>query len=38
MFHLALAPDAIGGAAVLLILNIAVLYGYKDKYKDLLKG
>lgn len=36
LFHLTLDPGGIGGAAVLLILNIAVLYGYKNKYKDLL--
>jgi len=36
LFHLTLDLGGIGGAAVLLILNIAVLYGYKDKYKDLL--
>ena len=36
LFHAVLDPAGIGGAAVLLILNIAVLYGYKDKYKALL--
>jgi len=36
LFHLSLDPGGIGGAAVLLILNIAVLYGYKSSYKDLL--
>ena len=36
LFHLTLDPGGIGGAAVLLILNIAVLFGYKSKYKDLL--
>jgi len=38
LFHLTLDPGGIGGAAVLLVLNIIVLYGYKDNYKDLLKG
>ena len=38
LFHLALDPGGIGGAAVLLVLNIVVLYGYKDRYKDLLNG
>ena len=38
LFHATLDPGGIGGAAVLLILNIAVLFGYKDKYKELLKG
>ena len=36
LFHATLAPESIAGALVLLILNIIVLYGYKDKYKDLL--
>lgn len=38
LFHATLDIGGIGGAAVLLLLNIAVLYGYKDKYKDLLAG
>ncbi len=38
LFHATLDPGGIGGAALLLILNIAVLYGYKDKFKDLLNG
>ena len=38
LFHLMLDPGGIGGAAVLLILNITVIIGYKDKYKDLLAG
>ncbi|WP_299890225.1 DoxX family membrane protein [uncultured Lacinutrix sp.] len=36
LFHAVLDPGGIGGAAVLLILNIAVLIGYKNKYSDLL--
>ena len=36
LFHATLDPGGIAGAAVLLILNIAVIYGFKDKYKDLL--
>ncbi len=36
LFHAVLDPGGIGGAAVLLILNIAVVYGYKAKYKALL--
>ena len=36
LFHTVLDPGGIGGALVLLILNIAVLFGYKDKYKTLL--
>ena len=38
LFHAVLDPGGIAGAAVLLILNIAVLIGYKDKFKDLLAG
>ena len=38
LFHATLDPGGIGGAAALLILNIAVIIGYKDKYKDLLAG
>ena len=37
LFHAVLDPGGIGGAAVLLILNIAVLYGYKDKYSALFE-
>lgn len=37
LFHAVLDPGNIYGALVLIILNIAVLYGYKDKYKDLLQ-
>jgi len=36
LFHAVLDPGGIGGAAILLVLNIVVLYGYKDKYKALL--
>ncbi len=36
LFHAVLDPGGIGGSVVLLVLNILVLYGYKDKYKDLL--
>lgn len=36
LFHAILDPDNIAGALILLVLNIAVLYGYKDKYKALL--
>jgi len=38
LFHATLDPGGIGGAAVLLVLNIAVIIGYKDKYKDILAG
>lgn len=36
LFHAVLDPGGIGGSVVLLLLNIAVLYGYKDQYKALL--
>ncbi len=36
MFHATLDPGNIALAVVLLVLNIVVLYGYKDKYKALL--
>ena len=36
LFHAVLDPGGIGGAAALIVLNIVVLYGYKDKFKDLL--
>jgi len=38
LFHINLDPEGIGPALAVLILNIVVLYGYKDKYKDLLAG
>ena len=38
MFHATLEPGSILGAIILLVLNIAVLMGYKDKYKVLLAG
>ena len=36
LFHATLDPEGIGGAIVLIVLNILVLYGYKDKYASLL--
>ena len=38
LFHATLDPGGIGGAAALLVLNIIVIIGYKDKYKDILAG
>lgn len=38
LFHATLEPGTIPGALALLILNLLVLYGYKDKYKGLLAG
>lgn len=38
LFHLFLGPADIMGALILLILNIVMLYAYRSKYKDLLKG
>ncbi|MER3374459.1 MAG: DoxX family membrane protein [Allomuricauda sp.] len=37
MFHATLDPGNIGPALGLLILNIVVLIGYKDRYKDILR-
>ena len=37
MFHATLEPGSIAGAIILLVLNIAVLFGYKDKYSELLQ-
>jgi uncharacterized membrane protein YphA (DoxX/SURF4 family) len=38
LFHATLEPATIPGSLILLVLNIVMLIGYKDKYKDLLKG
>ncbi|WP_420320223.1 DoxX family membrane protein [Flagellimonas sp.] len=40
MFHASLAPAPadIMGALILIILNIVVLIGYKDRYKDILRA
>ncbi|KAG1657647.1 Kyphoscoliosis peptidase [Nymphon striatum] len=38
MAHAAFMPESIAGAAVLVLLNLAVLFGYKEKYKGLLAG
>lgn len=38
LFHATMAPEGIGPALLLLILNVIMLFAYKDKYKDLLKG
>lgn len=38
LFHATLDSANIAPALALLVLNIAVLYGYKDKYKGLLAG
>ncbi|MGZ0017582.1 DoxX family membrane protein [Yeosuana sp. AK3] len=38
LFHVFLSPADSIGAIVLLVLNIVMLYAYKDKYKDLLAG
>lgn len=37
LFHATLLPEGIGPALALLILNILVLIGYKDRYKSLLQ-
>ena len=38
LFHLFLNPEGIAPGTLVLILNAIMLYGYKDKYKDLLAG
>ena len=38
LFHATIDMPNIAGAMVLLILNIVTLIGYKDSYKELLKG
>lgn len=38
LFHATLEPGTIYGSLILIILNIAVLIGYKDKYASLLAG
>lgn len=38
LYHAVLDPANIAPAIGLLVLNVAVLYGYKDKYKALLAG
>ncbi len=38
LFHATLEPGTIPPALALLVLNIVMLFAYKDKYKDLLKG
>ena len=38
LFHATLAPEGIGPALGLLVLNVLALVGYKDRYKDLLRA
>ena len=38
LFHLALDIANIGPGILILILNIAMLYNYRDSYQSLLKG
>lgn len=37
LFHATLAPADIGPAIGMLVLNIVVIIGYKDRYKGLLR-
>ncbi|MEO1031584.1 MAG: DoxX family membrane protein [Bacteroidota bacterium] len=37
LFHVFLGPADIAGAAILLILNIVMLIGYKEQYKSMFK-
>ncbi|MBM1106087.1 DoxX family membrane protein [Aurantibacter crassamenti] len=36
LFHATISPGDIYGAIVLLLLNIVMLFGYKNQYKELL--
>jgi len=38
LYHATMDSSSIAMALVLLVLNIVMLYNYKDKYKDLLNG
>ena len=38
LFHATLSPGDIYGALVQLVLNVVMLYAYKDNYKNLLNG
>ncbi|ALJ04796.1 DoxX family protein [Pseudalgibacter alginicilyticus] len=38
LFHATLNPEGIGPGILVFILNIIILYGYRNKYKDLLAG
>ena len=38
LFHATLEPGGIGPGLVLLLLNIAMLIGYKDQYQAMLSG
>lgn len=38
LFHAILEPATIPGSLMLLVLNVVMLYAYKDQYKELLKG
>ena len=38
LFHATLEPATITGSLILLVLNILMLIGYKDKCKELLQG
>ena len=38
LFHATLDPANSTGAIILLVLNIAVLFGYKDRYQGILKA
>ncbi len=37
LFHAFLEPGSIGGAIVLIILNIVMLYAYKARYKEIIR-
>jgi len=36
--HLFLDPSGIGGASILLVLTVVIMYGHKDRYRDILRA
>jgi len=38
LYHATMDSSSIAMAVVLLVLNVVMLYNYKDKYKDLING
>ena len=38
LYHATMDSSSIAMALVLLVLNVVMLYNYKDKYKDMLNG
>ncbi|MFK5973284.1 MAG: DoxX family membrane protein [Flavobacteriaceae bacterium] len=38
LFHATLEPETIPGSLIMLVLNLVLLYGYRDKYSALLQA